>query len=93
MEIKIYMDEQSDPKRKAKFRIRAMEGKGQSRVTKKAMYLLDKKEAIRIKKHLTDLLNPDTFSIPDDTSSQSKQDYVAVPPSSNDKTGETQCQY
>ena len=56
---KIYLciDNQKDPKRQSKFRLRVITGTGKNRIELKALYFLTKSEAFKMKKHLRDVLN------------------------------------
>jgi hypothetical protein len=84
MDISIYIDEQTDTKRKAKYRFRLMEGLGNNRATLKAIYFDDRSEAERIKKHLENVFNNfmgDLSQIPDSISNQNGMDNVSIPPS------------
>ena len=55
---KIYLtiDHQKDPKRQSKFRLRVIFGTGKSRIELKAIYYKRKSEALKMKKHLKDLI-------------------------------------
>ena len=55
---KIYLciDNQKDPKRQSKFRLRVIAGTGKNRVELKALYFQKRSEAQKMKKHLRDVI-------------------------------------
>ena len=55
---KIYLciDNQKDPKRQSKFRLRVISGTGKNRVELKALYFQSRQEALKMKKHLRDVI-------------------------------------
>ncbi len=56
---KIYLciDHQKDPKRQSKFRLRVITGTGKNRVELKALYFQSKPEALKMKRHLRDVIS------------------------------------
>ncbi len=54
--ITLPIDHQKDPKRQSKFRLRVISGTGKSRVEVKALYFFTKQEALKMKKHLRDVI-------------------------------------
>ena len=53
----LFIDHQKDPKRQSKFRLRVITGTGKNRVEIKALYLQSKPEALKMKKHLRDVIS------------------------------------
>jgi len=51
------IDNQKDPKRQSKFRLRVISGTGKSRVEVKALYFFTRPEALKMKKHLRDVIS------------------------------------
>ena len=52
----LQIDHQKDPKRQSKFRLRVISGTGKSRVEVKALYFFTRQEAMKMKKHLRDVI-------------------------------------
>jgi hypothetical protein len=55
--IYLFIDHQQDPKRQSKFRLRVITGTGKNRVELKALYLQSRPEALKMKKHLRDVVS------------------------------------